>query len=63
MVAYVGCYTAQERDGHGEDVNVYQMDSASGNWTHVQLAKDLVNPTGQVVKTGSPSSIVFVNGR
>lgn len=42
--AYVGCYTAKERNGHGEGINVYQIDAATGNWTHVQLLKD-VNPS------------------
>jgi len=43
--AYVGCYTAKERNGHGEGINVYQIDAATGDWTHVQLLKDLVNPS------------------
>ena len=42
--AYVGCYTTKERKGNGEGINVYQVDAATGNWTHVQLLKD-VNPS------------------
>ena len=46
MFAYVGCYTTKERNGHGEGINVYRMDDPlSGNWTHVQLLRDLVNPS------------------
>ena len=43
--AYVGCYTTKERNGRGEGVNVYRIDPASGSWTHVQLLKDVVNPS------------------
>lgn len=43
--AYVGSYTAKGRDGHGEGINVYQVDSATGDWMHVQLLKDIVNPS------------------
>jgi len=42
--AYVGSYTTKERKGNGEGINVYQVDAATGNWTHVQLLKD-VNPS------------------
>jgi 6-phosphogluconolactonase len=44
-LAYVGCYTSKERNGHGEGINVYQIDAATGNWTHVQLLKGVVNPS------------------
>src|SRR5712692_7602941 len=43
--AYVGCYTTKERDGHGEGINLYRIDPGSGNWSHVQLLKELVNPS------------------
>jgi 6-phosphogluconolactonase (cycloisomerase 2 family) len=45
MFAYVGCYTTEKRKGHGKGINVYRMDPASGNWSHVQLVEDLVNPS------------------
>jgi 6-phosphogluconolactonase len=45
LVAYVGCYTTKQRNGHGEGVSVYRMDRASGNWTQVQLVRDIVNPS------------------
>jgi 6-phosphogluconolactonase (cycloisomerase 2 family) len=45
MFAYVGCYTAKERNGRGEGVGVYRIDPASGAWTPVQLVKDVVNPS------------------
>jgi len=44
-LAYVGCYTSKERNGHGEGINVYQIDAATGNWTHAQLLKGVVNPS------------------
>ena len=43
-LAYVGCYTTKERDGHGEGINVYQIDAATGNWTHLQMLPE-VNPS------------------
>lgn len=45
LFAYVGCRTTKERGAHGEGINVYRMDTISGKWTHVQLVKDLVNPS------------------
>ncbi len=45
MFAYVGCYTSKERNGHGEGIAVYRMDPVSGNWTPVQLVRDVVNPS------------------
>jgi 6-phosphogluconolactonase len=43
--AYVGCRTSKERSAHGEGIQVYRIDAASGTWTHVQLVSDLVNPS------------------
>src|SRR5438093_1540256 len=43
--AYVGSYTTKERNARGEGINVYRIDPATGAWTHVQLVKDLVNPS------------------
>src|SRR5438034_5648250 len=45
MFVYVGCYTTKQRNARGEGINVYSMDRTSGIWTHVQLVKDLVNPS------------------
>lgn len=43
--AYVGCRTTRERNARGEGINVYRMDAASGDWTHVQLLGGLLNPS------------------
>jgi 6-phosphogluconolactonase (cycloisomerase 2 family) len=45
MFAYVGCYTTPDRDGRGEGINVYRMDTDSGAWTQVQLVADQPNPS------------------
>jgi 6-phosphogluconolactonase (cycloisomerase 2 family) len=45
LFAYVGCRTTKERGARGEGINVYRVDTISGKWTHVQLVKDLVNPS------------------
>jgi 6-phosphogluconolactonase len=45
MFAYVGCYTTEKRHGHGKGINVYRMDPASGNWSHVQLLENITNPS------------------
>ncbi|MGH7354279.1 MAG: lactonase family protein [Candidatus Rokuibacteriota bacterium] len=43
--AYVGCYTTKQRNARGEGIGVYRIDRASGDWTQVQLVRDLVNPS------------------
>jgi 6-phosphogluconolactonase len=45
MFAYVGCYTTRERQARGEGISVYCVAPASGQWTHVQLVPQLVNPS------------------
>ena len=42
---YVGARTTKERNARGDGLNVYRMDNASGEWTHLQLLGDLVNPS------------------
>ena len=43
--AYVGCRTTKERNARGKGINVYRVDPSSGQWSHVQLVEDLVNPS------------------
>ncbi|MBU8881334.1 lactonase family protein [Bacillus sp. FJAT-29790] len=43
--AYVGCRTTKERNARGEGINVFRINPESGVWTHVQLLKDIVNPS------------------
>lgn len=43
--AYVGARTTRERNARGDGLNVYRVDGRTGNWTHVQLVSDLVNPS------------------
>jgi 6-phosphogluconolactonase len=50
--AYVGSYTTKERNGQGEGINVYQVDPGTGNWTHMQLLKDIVNPSFLALEPG-----------
>lgn len=45
MFAYVGSRTTRERNARGNGINVYRMDGATGEWTHVQLVDNLVNPS------------------
>jgi 6-phosphogluconolactonase len=45
MFAYVGCYTSKERNGKGEGISAYRIDAASGQWTEVQLVREIVNPS------------------
>jgi 6-phosphogluconolactonase len=45
MFAYVGCYTTEKRNGHGKGVNVHRMDSSTGEWSHIQLVDEIVNPS------------------
>jgi 6-phosphogluconolactonase (cycloisomerase 2 family) len=45
MYAYVGCRTTKERKARGEGINVYAMNSSTGEWKHIQLVKGLENPS------------------
>lgn len=45
IFAYVGSRTTKERNAHGEGINVYRMDPATGNWKHIQLVANLINPS------------------
>ena len=44
LYAYVGSFTSTERDGQGDGINVYRVDPASKDWTHIQNV-NLVNPS------------------
>lgn len=43
--AYVGCRTTKERNARGEGIGVHRVDPETGAWSHVQLVKDLPNPS------------------
>jgi 6-phosphogluconolactonase (cycloisomerase 2 family) len=45
MFAYVGGYTTKDRDGRGDGINVYRVDSSSGVWTHIQRVAGEHNPS------------------
>lgn len=44
-LAYVGGYTSRERDGQGDGLNVYRIDSATGAGSHAQRLSELANPS------------------
>jgi 6-phosphogluconolactonase (cycloisomerase 2 family) len=43
ILAYVGSRTSRERNARGDGINVYRIE-ATGEWTHLQLVGDLLNP-------------------
>jgi len=45
VFAYVGSFTSEDRGASGDGINVYRVDTGSGEWSHVQLVADLVNPS------------------
>jgi 6-phosphogluconolactonase (cycloisomerase 2 family) len=45
MFAYVGGYTTPDRDGRGNGINVYRVDEASGEWSHLHHVGGLENPS------------------
>ena len=45
MFAYVGGYTTADRDGRGNGMNVYRIDTPGADWTHVQHLEELANPS------------------
>ena len=49
IYAYVGAYTTEGYKGHGGGINIFQIDPNSGEWNHVQLVKDVDDPSFLVV--------------
>ena len=45
VFAFVGGYTTADRDGRGNGINVYRIDSGNGAWTHLQNIGGLENPS------------------
>lgn len=45
VYAYVGCRTSIKRNARGKGINVYKINCSTGKWTHIQLVKDLINPS------------------
>jgi 6-phosphogluconolactonase len=43
--AYVGCYTTQQRHGHGDGIHVYRVEPGSGASRPIQQLGNLVNPS------------------
>ena len=43
--AYVGSFTSAERKARGNGINVFNMDTTTGAWNHVQHVGELVNPS------------------
>ncbi len=43
--AYVGCFTTTQRYARGDGIHVYRVDTETGEWSHIQQFKDLVNPS------------------
>ena len=44
-LAFVGCYTSQQRRGRGEGITVYRIDPASAAWSPIQVVKTADNPS------------------
>jgi 6-phosphogluconolactonase len=44
MFAYVGGYTTPDRNGRGNGINVFRVDSVGGGWSHLQTVGGLENP-------------------
>jgi 6-phosphogluconolactonase len=42
---YVGCRTTKERNARGKGISVCTMDTASGEWSQIQLFEGLINPS------------------
>jgi 6-phosphogluconolactonase (cycloisomerase 2 family) len=45
VFAYVGSFTTAQRYARGDGINVYRVDDATAQWTHVQHVGNLVNPS------------------
>ena len=45
MFAYVGGYTTADRNGRGDGIHVYRIDSPGADWVHMQHLDGLPNPS------------------
>ena len=45
LFAYVGCYTTEDRNGHGKGIGVFRVDAPTATWTPVQALDGVVNPS------------------
>ena len=45
LFAYVGCYTTEDRNGHGLGIGVFRVDAPTARWTPVQALDGVVNPS------------------
>ena len=43
--AYVGCYTTPDREGRGDGITAYRINSATGAWRKIQHVGGLINPS------------------
>lgn len=62
MFAYVGGYTTPDRDGRGDGIHVYRIDSP-GNWNHVQHVDGLANPSLFTVRPDHNALFAVHGGR
>jgi len=58
--AYVGSYTSKERNGHGEGINVYKIDPGTGNWTHLQLLKEVSPAISRMAALWNPAMPISI---
>src|SRR5262245_59615256 len=42
--AYVGCFTRQKNDGHGEGISVFRIEQSTGAWDLIQTVDTLPSP-------------------
>ena len=45
IFAYVGCFTTQARNGKGDGISAYRINSETGAWLSIQHVGGLVNPS------------------
>ena len=63
MFAYVGGYTTPDRDGTGNGINVYRVDPATGDWTHIQHIGGMENPSLFTLRRDAARLYVVHGGR
>src|SRR4029077_6396000 len=52
--AYVGSYTAPDRQGRGNGINVYRVNRRTGAFRHVQRISRLENPSFRALSADAP---------
>jgi 6-phosphogluconolactonase len=61
VLAFVGCYTTPDRNGHGRGISIFEANSASGALTPIDVCEEVPNPSFLAV-AGDQRTLYAVSG-